>query len=124
MTNLEDPRIRAKTDPELYKAIITASKEAAKEKHKELPKYDYPDNIVTAAMMGRWSKLGLEQSFNDEESVVVDALDEQKEVGKAIYGKGLLLSERAAAERAAAERAAAHRWALSDREKAIVEGLK
>ena len=42
---------------------------------------------------------------------------------KAIFGGGLLLSEKAAAERAAAEKAAAHKWELSDRELAIVASL-
>ena len=144
VTNLEDVNLRIRTDPELYKAISEASKEAAKEKHKELPKYDYPDNIVTAAMMGRWSKLGINQGFKRESSVPIAQLDEQKSFDKAIYGKGLLLSERAAAERAAAERAAAeraaaeraaaeraaaeraaaHRWKLSEREMRIVASLK
>ena len=38
-------------------------------------------------------------------------MDEQKKIGKAIFGGGLLVSERAAAERAAAERAAAEKAA-------------
>ena len=50
-------------------------------------------------------------------------LDKQKEHKKAIFGGGLLLSERAAAERAAAERAAKHVWELSKREWEIVRGL-
>ena len=119
LTNLEDRSIRARTDPKLYRAITEASKEAAKDNHREIPKYDYPDNIVTAAMMGKWSKYGINQAFTDEEAVLISALDEQKEAGKAIYGKGLLLSERAAAERAAA-----HRWKLSEREMQIVASLK
>ena len=54
----------------------------------------------------------------------ISRLDGQREKGDAIFGGGLLLSERAAAERAAAERvaaervaaerAAAERWTLSD----------
>ena len=45
------------------------------------------------------------------------ALDAQKDKGKAIYGGGFLLSEKAAAEKAAAEKAAAEkaaaeRWSL------------
>ena len=58
----------------------------------------------------------------------ISKLDAQSGQGKAIFGSGLLLSERAAAERAAAERAAAERanahvWRLSDREMEIVKGL-
>ena len=129
VTNLEDAELRIRTDPELYKALETASKEAAKDNHKEIPKYDYPDNVVTAAMMGRWSKYGIEQKFKKESSIPISQLDDQKSHDKAIFGRGLLLSERAAAERAAAERAAAeraaaHRWELSDREMQIIASLK
>lgn len=51
-----------------------------------------------------------------------------REAGKAIFGGGLLLSDRAAAERAAAERAAAERaaateWQLSPRELQMVAEL-
>ena len=119
VTNLEDENIRIRTDPELYKAISEASKEAAKDKHREMPKYDYPDNVVTAAMMGKWSKYGICQEFTKESSVPISQLDDQKSLDKAIYGKGLLLSERAAAERAAA-----HKWKLSEREKQIIASLK
>ena len=129
VTNMEDGDIRIKTDPDLYERVTTASAEAVKDKRREIPKYIYPDNVVTAAMMGKWSKYGIEQSFDRECSVVIGQLDSQKEADKAIYGKGLLLSERAAAERAAAERAAAERaaaekWELSNREKQIVAALK
>ena len=71
VTNLEDVNLRIRTDPELYKAISEASKEAAKDKHKEIPKYDYPDNVVTAAMMGRWSKYGIDQKFTRENSIPI-----------------------------------------------------
>ena len=61
---------------------------------------------------------------------MTDRLDSMKEAGKEIYGKGILLSERAAAERAAAERAAAERaaesefvWKLSERELDLIRNL-
>ena len=46
------------------------------------------------------------------------ALDAQRGQGKAIYGSGYLISERAAAERAAAER-----FALSPRERDVIASL-
>ena len=60
--------------------------------------------------------------------VPVSKLDAQSKSGKAIFGGGLLLSEKAAAEKAAAEKVAAEKvaayiWQLSAREKAIVESL-
>ena len=131
-----DEGIVARTAPELGKAINAKMDELHRREHAELPKYEYPDNIVTAAMMQRWSKYGVEFSVRADECVRVSKLDANPKKG--IYGGGLLLSERAAAERAAAERAAAERaaaeraaaelarahvWELSDRERAIVSML-
>ena len=123
VTNLEPEEIRAKTAPDLYQLVKEEDERIRSENHAELPKYHYPDEVVTAAMAGRWSKYGIEWQLLKADSITINALDEQKAAGKAIYGKGLLLSERAAAERAAAERAAAERWQLSEREQKIVKEL-
>ena len=120
-----DEGIVARTAPELGKAINAKVDELHRREHVELPKYEYPDNIVTAAMLRRWSKYGVDFEVRREDCCHISALDAQKERGKAIFGSGLLLSERAAAERAAAERAAAERarahvWELSAREREVV----
>ena len=109
-----------------------------KETVKQVPKYIYPWQIVTAALMQRYSKYGVELKIGKSECVRVSKMDAQKESGKAIFGGGLLLSDeaaarheqaaRAAAERAAAKRAAAERknamvWELSEREAEIVASL-
>ena len=128
LTNLEDKAVRFRSCPDLYKAVQAASDEYAKELHKDLPKYTYPDNVVTAAFVARLSKYSIPFSVSVGESCAVSALDSQKESGKAIYGKGYLVGEKAAAEKAAAEKAAAEkaaatRWQLSEREKAIIAKL-
>ena len=130
-TNLESNA--ARTSPELYKIITEENKKNEQKLHRELPKYDYPDNVITAAFLQKLSKYGISFSVSKNESVRISALDMQKENKKTIFGKGLLCSdrvaaekaaaERAAAERAAAERAAAHVWTLSDREREIVASL-
>ena len=117
-----------RTALELGEAIQKAVEEIRREKRREIPKYSYPDNVVTAAMVQRYSKYGIDFSVRREECTFISKLDAQKEIGKAIYGGGLLLNsrkaaERAAAERAAAERAAAHVWQLSEREREMVEAL-
>ena len=117
LTNLEPDGTRIRTAPTLNKAVQDASDETQKALHKELPKYSYPDYVITSAMVARWSKYGIDFRLSVADSVQIEALDAQKEAGKAIFGKGYLLSERAAAERAAAERAAAQRWELSERER-------
>ena len=128
VTNLEDPEVQVKTCPELHQRVKEADERIRAQMKKELPKYSYPDYVITSAMVAKWSKYGIDFEVTRKESTPIDALDEQKEQGKAIFGKGFLLSERAAAERAAAERAAAERaaaerWHLSEREMEIVRGL-
>ena len=118
-----DEGIVARTAPELGKAINAKVDELHRREHVELPKYEYPDYVVTAAMMQRLSKYGIEFMVRREDCAHIRKLDAQKERGKAIFGGGLLLSERAAAERAAAERARAHVWELSDRERTIISML-
>ena len=123
----------ARTAPDLTRLVNDKVDELRRREHVELPKYEYPDYVVTAAMMQRWSKYGIEFMVRREDCAHIRKLDAQKELGKEIYGGGLLLSERAAAERAAADRAAAERaaaerarahvWELSDRERAIVSML-
>ncbi len=138
LTNLEDRAIRFKSCPSLYKAVQAASDEYAKKLHKEVPRYSYPDYVVTAAFVARLSKYGIPFEVSVGQSCAISALDSQKDTKKAIYGKGYLVSEKAAAEKAAAEKAAAEkaaaekaaaekaaatRWTLSDRERAIIAKL-
>ena len=125
--------IIAQTAPELGRAVTEAAEKYRKEGKRTVPKYEYPMEILTAAMLQRYSKYGVVLKIRRGDCVLVPKLDAQKETGKVIFGSGLLLSaaaaaeraaaERAAAERAAAERAAAHVWQLSDREIEIVKSL-
>jgi len=131
VTNLESSVLR--TAPELYRAISQADQENRRALHRSLPKYIYPDHIVTAAIAQRWCKYGVDWSVSPSDCRTIGELDAQRAAGKSIFGYGLLLSERAAAERAAAERAAAERaaaeraaaerWKLSEREMQIVRAL-
>ena len=148
LTNLEDRAVRFKSCPSLYQAVQAASDEYAKELHKELPKYSYPDYVVTAAFVARLSKYGIPFEVSVGQSCAISSLDSQRDTKKAIYGKGYLVSEKISEERkekeiiadkmgfearieaarieaarVAAEKAAATRWTLSDRERAIIAKL-
>ena len=131
ITNMERDYIM-RTAPELTAAVKKANDENQKAAKRELPKYSYPDCIISAALCQRLSII--DYRIRKDEAAFIGAMDSQRAVGKSIFGGGLLLSERAAAERAAAERAvaeravaeravaeraAATRWTLSDREKEI-----
>ena len=100
-----------------------------------LPKYEFPDSVLTAARLQWMAGNGEPLRVMADECAFVGGLDAMKAEGKSsIFGGGLLLSkhaaeeraaaeraaaERAAAERAAAERAAPRRWELSERELAV-----
>ena len=110
VTNLETDFV-IKSEPELYKRIGAAEAENVKGLKKSMPKYDYPMHVVTAAMVQRYAKYGVDFCVRRRDSVQCKELDAQRQYGKAVFGGGLLVSTRAAAERAAAERAAAERAA-------------
>ena len=121
VTNLEDNAFRS--DPKLYKAIEEADKTLRKEKTKELPKYVYPKELITATVLAGFSKYGIEYKASKDECQMVRGLDCQKEHDKAIYGCGYLISEELKAEREKAEREKVDVWELSEREREIVSRL-
>ena len=136
VTSLGDYLIE--TAPDLYQRLKEANKANLRETVKEMPKYAYPIEVVTAARCNYYAAHGTAYRVRPEEAHFVWKMDDQKRDGKAIFGGGFLLSERAAAERAAAEQAAAERaaaeqaaaesasatvWALSEREREIIRSL-
>ena len=117
VTNLENNRIRV--IPELYKIVEAANEENQKQYKKKLPKYKYPNEVLTAAMCRYMCEHDTALTIKREDSYHYRQLDAQKEKdGSAIFGSGYLLSEKAAAEKAAAEV-----WELSEREKEIIRSL-
>lgn len=130
--------IIAQTEPRLTKLVNDEVERLRRTKTVQLPKYTYPDHIVTAAMLQRYSHYGVDFKIHKKDCAPIYALDAQRFTGKAIFGSGLLLSDRlaaehaavgkavaekAVAEKAAAEKAAATKWELSCRERDIVEYL-
>ena len=121
VTNMDEWFIRAV--PDLMDAIREENDKNLRAIKKELPKYSYPDEVLTATAVGYMCSHHTEFKLKKEDCFFIRALDCQRGMGKALFGSGFLLSERAATERAAAERAAATKWTLSDRERRIVEKL-
>ena len=126
VTNLGEFRIHVSA--ELHDLIEVAQDEAMKENRVTLPKYCYPDCVLTAATIQKIAKYGQSLKIRPEDCHFIRSIDSQKATGKTVFGGGMLLSEKAAAEKAAAEKAAAEkaaaiRWSLSDRELAIVSAL-
>ena len=114
VTNLEKRGHMAVSAPELRKRI-----DAANDKSKKtVPRYEYPPNVLSAAMINAFSKHGVDYKLDYTDCSFIRALDAQKRHKKTIYGGGLLLSEKAAAEKAAVIA-----WELSDGEREIIAGL-
>ena len=119
-TNLEGD-IVAMTCKELRDRLENADKVIREKQRVELPKYSYPSSVLSMAMLGDWAKLGIDFQVERKDCVRIGGLDSQRESGKAIFGGGLLLSERARIE---AERAKPRTvWELSERELEIIRSL-
>ena len=117
VTNLENNV--ARTAPDLYKIVRNADEINRERTQRHIPSYEYPSNVVTAAMLSKLSKYGQNLIIKDADaSEKIAMLDAQKEYGKGIFGGGYLL-----AEKAAAEKAAETVWELSDREIEIIKNL-
>ena len=113
----------------LYEAVNEENAKNLAEMHESRDEYVYPVNVLVTARLTKLVKYCDDIKFNAESCAFTRALDEQKEAGRAIYGGGFLIAEKAAAEKAAAEKAAAeesqaHVWELSERERQIVKSLK
>lgn len=128
ITNLEPHEIRARSAPSLNHVVAVANKANLAETTRTQQKYVYPKSVITAAQLNKYSLRGIDFSIPREESVRISGLDSQKQYKKAIYGCGLLLSEKLTADREKADRERADRekatvWELSERELDIVKRL-
>ena len=124
--------------PTLAEAIKAENRKNKEKKKVTSPKYEYPNEVLTATMVGAMAKRGIDFKVRREDCQFIRALDSQRTYKKTIFGGGFLLSEKAAAEKAAAEKAAAEKaaaekaaaekkeayvWALSDEERHIIKNL-
>ena len=102
ITNLEPGDIFIKSDPELF-AVLFEAVSQVKTKRKTLPKYKYPANIVTNCDLRDFSRYGVQLEIPRSEVCFTSRLDIQKESKKAIFGSGLLVSDRIAGEKIKAQ---------------------
>ena len=123
VTNLEPFKIRMRTAPTLYAAVVEANCKNRAETTKQMPKYVYPPELITSAQLYTYNKYGIDFVIPRGECVRVGKLDAQKPFGKTIFGGGLLLNERLTAEREKAEREKAEVFELSERERYILTNL-
>lgn len=125
ISNLFDD-VMVMSDPFLYRELERINEL----KKVNLPRYKYPNSVLTVSAMQWCVVRGVSMRFKKEDLYRITRLDSQKPHKKSVFGEGFLLSEKAAAEKAAAEREAAERdkddtiiWELSEREKEIIKSL-
>ena len=110
ITNMGEYLIENAID--LRESIQLEDKKNRKDTTRTLPKYKYPDAIVTAAAINYLTVHHTPIKIARHDALFVRSLDAQ--IGTAIFGGGFLLTEHAAAEHAAAVV-----FKLSARERAI-----
>lgn len=94
----------AQTAPSLKRAVDEAMKETRKATKTTLPKYEYPMNVVTAAMIQRYSKYGVDYKVRRGDCTAISKLDAQRVQGKAIFGGGGAALERQSSGRTSSGR--------------------
>lgn len=120
VTNLDEYKFRV--EPNLYRRI----KETQDIDALQMPKYDFPAGVVSAARIRPLAKAGIDFRVKPNECHFIRGLDHQREHKKSIYGGGFLLSSQKAAEQKIAEqktKTKAIYFPLSEREQEIVRRL-
>lgn len=110
---------------ELYRVVKDANGQLSQDKKVNLPKYVYPNNVTSVALLNKIAK-GADLKIKRGDCYRISQLQSQRRLGESIFGDGFLLSEKAAAEKAAAEKAAEKAsivWELSENEKRIIKEL-
>lgn len=96
VTNLYDvPQINSA--PSLYKLVSSACSTLKKANKRHLPKYSYPDNVLTASKIANLSKHGIHFEVDLSKCHHIVSLEAQRKIGKAIFGSGFLTDDSAAA---------------------------
>lgn len=114
------------TAPELREAIKEAQQKAKQETKKQLPKYRYPDHLITVSRLSKILRYVPKIQIPRSEAAYCSRLDAQRPLGKNCFGGAFLTSDRVAAELKAADRVAADeviKFELSQAEQEVVRRL-
>lgn len=103
-------------------ALHLKFKELQRNNKASLPKYKYPDNIITVSKISYCVEKGISLTFDKKDVKHCRRMDAQKKHGKGLFGSGFIASDKAAAA-AAAENDTIIIWELSEREKKIIKSL-
>ena len=127
-TNLESSDIACKADPSLFKKVNDANLQNLGDNVRTMPRYTYPKEVIMSPFLHQCSRYGIPFEIKKNQCYPISELDQQREAGKVIFGKGYLVNDevlhlREIAEKEIKEREYAVEWELSDREREIIESL-
>ena len=83
LTSLDDRLVVG--DPELGR-LIKEQDDINVKSTRTIPKYEYPDEVLTSAMVGLMAKHGVPYELRRKDALFIRSLDSQKASGKAIFG--------------------------------------
>ena len=86
VTNMEP--WRARSAPDLNEAIARAVADFRRERRRELPRYEYPDAVLTAARLNYMSNHGTDYRVAAGDCSRISAMDAQRPHGKSVFGGG------------------------------------
>lgn len=116
------PHLSVKTAP----LLLNKLKETDNFDKPELPKYEYPKNILMVNKLQKLCKAGIEFEMPSNESQYLSKLESQRAYRKILFGGGLIISDNKAKELQAKELQAKGKyiiWELSDHERQIIDQL-
>lgn len=125
ITNLGDSYIEV--DATLVEVVRNKNKENLEEEKQCIPKYTYPIELITVSKLAKLGLGGVDLKIKKSEVYSIKSLDAQKDVDKAIFGSGFLISHKKAEEIEKKLQETKDKdvyvFELSDREKEIVDEL-
>ena len=133
ITNLEPYEIRVRTEPELSDLINKANQETIKKQKKALPKYCYPDNVLTASNVQSFARFGIDFKVPRSECLRISSLESQRPYKKSLFGCGLLISDnlknkrneaKLKANEAKLKASEIQHWKLSEREIQLIKSFE
>ena len=133
ITNLDDPALQIRTAPTLYKVVKLADNKTLAAIKKQLPKYFYPDNVITSAKLYPFAKYGIDIKIKKSQCHFIRALESQKAKKRLFLALVFLISDSVKAELQKAELQKAelqkaeatetNNWELSSEELLIIKSL-
>ena len=84
----------ARADPDLSARIRDTMAKINQENKRRVPKYRYPDDVLTATMLGYMATHGVEYVLYPEDAIFIREMDDQRRYKKSLFGGVIYSAER------------------------------